>query len=82
MDAANKCSENGKDVKFTCTASFPDSISNGPSVTWHKVSDSGDTLVEVQLASCHLFVTATLFVADPCLIYLGYLDDSATNLVT
>ncbi|XP_063680025.1 uncharacterized protein LOC134815420 [Bolinopsis microptera] len=46
MDAADKCTEDGKDIEFECTASFPDSITNGPTVTWHKVSEAGDTLVE------------------------------------
>jgi hypothetical protein len=47
MDAQNKCTEGGKDVKFTCVASFPASITNGPSVTWHRVDSNGEKVVQV-----------------------------------
>ena len=48
MDAADKCINVGSDQTFTCTASFPDTISNGPTVTWHKVIDGADNqLIEV-----------------------------------
>ncbi|KAL5258468.1 hypothetical protein ACHWQZ_G009090 [Mnemiopsis leidyi] len=47
MDAADKCIDVGNDQTFTCTASFPDSITNGPTVTWYKVIDGAeDQLIE------------------------------------
>lgn len=49
MDVANKCIDVGNDQTFTCTASFPDSITNGPTVSWYKVVDGAeDQLIEVR----------------------------------
>ena len=48
MDAASKCTSVGTDALITCIASFPVTLTTGPTVTWHKVDGSGDKLIEVR----------------------------------
>ena len=58
---ADRCGLAGEDKAFSCIASYPDSLSTAPTISWYKfVSGGDDTLISVSRTAVRVVVRGLL----------------------